>query len=479
VLPFEAITPDADTRGLAAGLTDQILTTLSDNHIPVLSRTDTASLAGPGRGAAERRLGVALLVDGTAQRDGADAHVRVHVADARRQVTLWSKEISASADDVATLQGRVASTVSAVLGCSRRALAPGRGLDDPATLARYLTACDLFANQDDAEGPQQTFQMLAALREVTQKAPRFASAHADLAKFDAYLSPLMPPEQAAAMRAESAREAKTALALDRRSPDAYLAQEMLLPPTRWAEREALLRQGVAADPEWPHTNGFLGMLMGEVGRTREERVYSERAAAADLQIDWAPIAQIAQIAAGQPQPAISQLQDGARLAPTSLFRFRWLLQGLKYARRWGEAEAAFARPPPSWAADPAVRAAEADFLHAARTRAPSDLAKAHGEALALGRRAGGPDPEVIEMLSELGFVDDAFALAERYDPSGPVAGANSVFLFDPLTDNLRRDRRFMRLAARLGLVAYWKSSGHWPDFCSDPKLPYNCRALAG
>jgi hypothetical protein len=36
----------------------------------------------------------------------------------------------------------------------------------------------------------------------------------------------------------------------------------------------------------------------------------------------------------------------------------------------------------------------------------------------------------------------------------------------------------MKLAARAGLVDYWKTSGHWPDFCSMPDLPYDCRKEA-
>jgi len=36
----------------------------------------------------------------------------------------------------------------------------------------------------------------------------------------------------------------------------------------------------------------------------------------------------------------------------------------------------------------------------------------------------------------------------------------------------------MPLARRLGLLQYWHSSGHWPDFCADPQLPYDCRAEA-
>ena len=31
---------------------------------------------------------------------------------------------------------------------------------------------------------------------------------------------------------------------------------------------------------------------------------------------------------------------------------------------------------------------------------------------------------------------------------------------------------------RIGLVDYWRTTGKWPDFCSDPSLPYDCKAEA-
>jgi hypothetical protein len=81
----------------------------------------------------------------------------------------------------------------------------------------------------------------------------------------------------------------------------------------------------------------------------------------------------------------------------------------------------------------------------------------------------------IEALSVLGFTDDAFAVANRYTPGG----ANDPgFLFFTLTEPLRKDSRFIQLATRIGLVDYWRKSGHWPDFCAEPGLPYNCQAEA-
>ena len=36
----------------------------------------------------------------------------------------------------------------------------------------------------------------------------------------------------------------------------------------------------------------------------------------------------------------------------------------------------------------------------------------------------------------------------------------------------------MPLAARFGLVDYWRTTGVWPDYCRDPDLPYDCKVDA-
>ena len=51
-------------------------------------------------------------------------------------------------------------------------------------------------------------------------------------------------------------------------------------------------------------------------------------------------------------------------------------------------------------------------------------------------------------------------------------------LFRPPLAKFRRDPRFMRIANRAGLVAYWQRSGKWPDFCFEPDLPYDCKTEA-
>jgi TolB-like protein len=474
VLPFDTLSAGEAVRYFADGLTDQILTTLSNNHIQVVSRDDAAALRGPAREARLAALGVALLFDGTVRNDGDTIDVKVHLEDALKHTVLWSKEIQGAAADGTQMQARIANTIVNVLACSKRALRPNNGLADPALLVRYLHACDLFANSNDAMDPRDTLELLASLREVTSHAPDFAAAHSDLAKFAAYLAPLAPPEQAVSMRQEAADEARRALELEPNSPDAYLAQAMLVPLTQWAERERLLREGVATDPSWPHTNGFLAGLLADTGRLKEAILFARRAAAADLQLDWSGNDVFFEAAAGgQTGPCIEAESHTLKFNPGTTAWFG-LFTCQQWAGHWDAMHAMLAAPSAPTAGTRMGEAMTA-FTVAAETRTPRDRAAARNLALSAAAESGGDTLGFSLQLARLGYIDDAFVLAENYTPYQPWP-PEYMFFFDLAP--LHRDPRFMKLAARIGLVDYWTTSGHWPDFCSMPGLPYDCREEA-
>lgn len=81
----------------------------------------------------------------------------------------------------------------------------------------------------------------------------------------------------------------------------------------------------------------------------------------------------------------------------------------------------------------------------------------------------------MTLLTMLGDLDGAFAQAEHFQP---INTYSPPFLFLALTAPMRADARFMPLARKLGFVAYWRETGHWPDFCSEPGVPYDCRVEA-
>lgn len=63
-------------------------------------------------------------------------------------------------------------------------------------------------------------------------------------------------------------------------------------------------------------------------------------------------------------------------------------------------------------------------------------------------------------------------------PRTTQIGVNRSFVgaafFAPASRALRADARFPQVCARLGLVDYWSTSGHWPD-CAD-EVPYHFKA---
>ena len=84
---------------------------------------------------------------------------------------------------------------------------------------------------------------------------------------------------------------------------------------------------------------------------------------------------------------------------------------------------------------------------------------------------------LIEALPDLDRVDDLFNLLVSW-PTDRSLTESTELLFSPWTTQLRRDPRFMDYAGRVRLADYWRSTGDWPDFCSEPDMPYDCKAEA-
>ena len=211
---------------------------------------------------------------------------------------------------------------------------------------------------------------------------------------------------------------------------------------------------------------------------RDAVTFAQRAAAGDMVYDWGIFSSaIACLGGGPPDQAIQDIEHDRKLVPESLFAQDIHVFCLSSAGRWEDArKTLLGLPQPTLETPfrgPALQAA----LVAASTRKPEELKKAREELLAEVKRAPMTFPEAIGWLSTLGFVDDAVALMHYWDPN-PAGLQPNVWMFGPLTNNLRRDPRFMEVAARIKLVNYWQTSGHWPDYCSEPGLPYDCKAEA-
>ncbi len=310
-----------------------------------------------------------------------------------------------------------------MLDCGSRALRPVGGLKDPDALSSYLKACDLFQTSGGQFDPDPTFQLFAALRRVIAAAPDFAPAHSDLAKYEAYFTHygLFSADQAVALRKEARAEAARALALDPKNADAYVALAFLVPRPGWAERERLLRKALSADPDWPHANGFLGILLGEVGRLQEAAAYTQRASAANPlnpDLGWSAQSADALSAAGRNDDADRVVAQLVRLWPADQDVWNARLSVAENAGRWDQASALMrdpARPRFYQSSD------VADFellFRAAKSRSPAQVAASRRVEIKKAKKTPALINPSIIGLSILGDVDDAFDLA-----SSPAAKA--------------------------------------------------------
>ena len=473
VLPFDTQGQPSLARGFAEGLLDEIVRVLSDNQIQAVSRTESQVLRGASARAAIDKLGVDFLLDGTVRTEGKSIDVHLFLDDARERVSIWSDEFHGSADAPQALQAQVATQAADVIYWGKTGRS-GKIRLDAATLAAFI------AGRESTTGVRNTRAALAYYRKVVAAAPDFSWGHSSVAVTDAFALLSLPDGTAAPkdqLRAEVQLEAERALALEPHNGEAYLAMELALPISEWMKREALLLRGAAMDPNFEPDALMEGRLLWNVGRGREALDWFQRAhdlGALHNSVNFSLAMNLAEEGhIAQSRALVSQMQ------------VQWPGQmSTRDAQFWTSLSAGKSDDILVLLADPGLRPMlmdqqTADAWSAALKAISSKDAAAKAAAIQKVKETADTGSlnrgHALTLLTMLGDLDGAFAQAEFYQPSNPYS---PPFLFLSVTAPMRADHRFMPLARKLGFVTYWSATGHWPDYCSEPGLPYDCRAEA-
>jgi TolB-like protein/Tfp pilus assembly protein PilF len=477
IMPFESRGEGLGPRDFAAGLTDEILSVLSADQIQAISRSDSLALRGANRREALDRLGVGLLLDGAVQGDGNSLRVTVHLDDAREHVTLWSKDFEGASSGPDALQAEVAARAADMTKWAIVGRSAGGEKIDTATLAAFIQGSEQLSNGGGRAIP--------ILRQVVARAPGFAAGHSHLAVALAGSVAEAPPGDRTRMVAETQTEARRALTLDPKSGEAYLALQVVSPLGAWQEREALMLRGLSVDPDFPYLNSQYSVFLAQVGRNAEALAVAERAEALNPLFVFASANKAKRLmAVGQIEQARSTIDRAARLWPESPITTLGRFYATALTGSATEARALLddpkTRPITATSVDVGVWAAVLkvrDSKNSTQTKGAARTVVAAAEAGQFDRR------DAVLALALLGDVDDALLQVERFygperlkDPLGRDSSLDMAILFHPATRMMRRDPRFIVLAAKVGLVDYWRKSGKWPDFCHEPGLPYDCRA---
>jgi adenylate cyclase len=129
ILPFSNISPDPKDEYFADGLTEELITVLSQlRDLRVISRTSvmqykastkTASLIGV-------ELGVVSILEGSVRKAGNRIRVTAQLIDARSDRHLWAKTYDRELDDIFAVQTEIARQVAEALQVELRATEDAR-----------------------------------------------------------------------------------------------------------------------------------------------------------------------------------------------------------------------------------------------------------------------------------------------------------------------------------------------------------------
>ena len=405
-----------------------------------------------------------LLFRTADQSTGGEPRTNLVLLDGKKDMLLWSREFSGSGASLADIRLQMSLAAGQLLACALETRAAGGLKID--LQKRFLDACA----QSSEAGFDDPTPRLASLRAVLAAKPRFVPAwerllDAEMTANDlAMFGPGGSDTTTAALRKSIAEAEK----VDPDMPTLMLAKVYLMPRSEHGQRIDALRKAVTKAPADARLHAQLSNEYSQVGRMREAVEAAEKAA------DLDPLS-----------PGMAALR----------------IMSLAYAGRSKEAERALAEANRRWAGTGAIRGA--NWAYHLRYGDPAVArANADGEALQamesyLRAREGGPaaagplladvaavPPENVTMaygwglqaLAEFGTVEDTLQWLAKAPVE--VVEEGSYMVFRPNLAKVRRDRRFLGVLARTGLLRYWRESGKWPDFCSEPGLPYDCRKVA-
>jgi TolB-like protein/Tfp pilus assembly protein PilF len=283
VLPFENLSKDEANAFFAAGIQDDVLTSLAQIHdLKVISRTSVMAYQKTGkRNIREigQALGVANVLEGSARRAGDRVIVNVQLVDTGTEHQLWANHYDNQLADSLGLQGELATQIAAALKAKlapeEKARLEARPTDNPEAYALYLKARGREAAVNSSIEDLTVGEQLYV--EAIELDPKFALAHARLSIVYSLLA--HQPSANRALRTKARATAEEALRLSPSLGEAHMALGLCL---YWNDKDyaaALKELSIAAEtlPNDPHLFYFIGGIYRGQGRWREAIATTQRA----------------------------------------------------------------------------------------------------------------------------------------------------------------------------------------------------------
>jgi hypothetical protein len=455
--------PESPDRAMAA---DYATVAAADMTAFLPRRFDRATVIAPGD-ATGRRSAYRMEISTTPH--GAGANATLILTDRAGHGTLWSENWSLDDALAADLKAEVSAAASKAALCLTEARGGSRQLSQPA-LGLYLSGCsDLGGTKLSNEDFETIFE------KVTRLAPDFAPGWDYLALSRSWLAAYLRDSSPAAYAVALQNARDTVVKARKLNPNtamSYDAEYHLLAGDTFRGLQ-ILEHGAKIDPQDGRIQMHLADELRSVGRMSDSLNAAQRAVELEPS---SPYTRSRRIVALVYSGGFSKAK-----ADIAASRSKWPNDRvIDYADfnlqfRYGDPRAALELLPRISESSDADTAPYRKVIAARLNPTPAKI----DDALAALNARWGSDPRtrnnVLLALGNFGRVEQAYQLIQ--DPKFQPFVQTDV-LFRPDFAAVRADPRFMQVAARLGLVRYWRETGYWPDFCTSERLRYDCKAEA-
>jgi TolB-like protein/DNA-binding winged helix-turn-helix (wHTH) protein/Flp pilus assembly protein TadD len=452
VLPLESLSVDASQDYFADGMTDELITDLSQiSALRVISRTSVMPYKRVRRplGEIARELNVDAVLEGTVLRSGDRVRITAQLIQVPAERHLWAQSYEGDVRDALTLQSQVAHAVAEQIRINlnprEQAALKKKKPVDPEAYEAYLKG-RYFWNKRTANGLKTA---VAYFEQAIEQNPTYASAYSGLA--DSYA--LLGDWQYAAMTPKEAfpkakAAAIKALELDSTLGEAHNSLAFLLDGFDWdldaGGKE--FRRAIELNPGYATAHHWYAWHLSLLGRFDEAIAEMRKAESLDplSLIINADLAELLVLAHSYDE-SIQQSRKTIEMDPNFALAHNQLAQAYLQKHMYDEAVAELQKAVQLSPDSPAFKAnlARAYVASGKRTEAVkllSDLKKRSSPSYSNAA-------EIAVIHASLGDTDQAMNWLEK----GYEERFNPGVLLRPGFDSLRSDKRFQDLLHRIGL----------------------------
>jgi TolB-like protein len=466
VLPFEDLSPNKNQGYFADGMTEELLNTLSRvDGLQVTARTSSFSFRGKDQDvrAIGKALGVETVLEGSVRKAGQDVRVTAELVNATSGYQLWSNTYDRTLKDIFAIQDEISKSVATALSIKLGVGALGRVPGMTRNVDAYVEYLRARSVQPDTASPQGIQAAIAQYEHAIAIDPDFALAWlrlSDLYNYAAGGNLSVTIEHAAD---KSKRDFERARALIPDSPEVlYTAAQQAVANGRWIEADELYGRALAAaghDPDRPRIETGYSNFLGKVGRVKEGMAYLDQARAADpLDIDIATQFVWAFTASGDIPSALAEADRAMTLDGDQLVL---RIIAVAAACTTGDRSEIEKRLKLRLAIKPGNPFIDVVDSTMGKLLDDPKMALAELRRIALDPRGQVPvlQGDIIPFWAGC-LGDPEFALKEAR--GWPLSIGERWF---PDFREARRLPGFKELLRDVGLVEYWRKTGHWGDYC--------------